>query len=72
MRRLENSMKQRVNISLTEDTAERLRMFAWENHKTLSQAVTDWTWAAKVKNSQIRGQTSLSGLMSRQKTSSVH
>jgi hypothetical protein len=53
-------MKQRVNISLTEDTAERLRMYAWENHKTLSQAVTDWTWAAKVKNSQIRGQETLS------------
>lgn len=72
MCRLENRMKQRVNISLTEDTAERLRMYAWENHKTLSQAVTDWTWAAKVKNSQIRGQTSLSGLISRQKKSSVH
>ncbi len=56
-------MKQRLNLSLTEDTAERLRMYVWENHKTLSQTVTDWTWAAKVKNSQIRGQASLSDVL---------
>lgn len=56
-------MKQRVNISITEDTAERLKMYAWENHKTVSQAITDWIWSEKVKNTQIRGQLSLTGIM---------
>ena len=52
-------MKQRVNISLTEDTVERLKQYAWENHKTVSQAITDWIWSAKVKNGQIRGQQTM-------------
>ena len=56
-------MKQRVNISITEDTAERLKTYAWENHKTVSQAITDWIWSEKVKNTQIRGQLSLTGIM---------
>ena len=56
-------MKQRVNISITEDTAERLKMYAWENHKTVSQAITDWIWSEKVKNTQIRGQLSLTRIM---------
>ena len=25
-------MKKRINISLSEDTAERLKQYAWENH----------------------------------------
>lgn len=50
--------RKRVNISLTPDTVERLKMFAWENHTTVSQAITDWIWSAKVKNDQIRGQIS--------------
>lgn len=52
-------MKQRVNISVSPDTAERLRQYAWEHHSSVSQAVTDWIWSAKVKNEQIRGQQSL-------------
>ncbi|MBQ6450725.1 MAG: hypothetical protein IJJ29_02245 [Solobacterium sp.] len=52
-------MKQRVNISVTEDTAERLKQYAWEHHTTVSQAITDWIWSAKVKNEQIRGQMML-------------
>lgn len=51
--------KVRVNISLSADTVERLKQFAYENHTTVSQAITDWTWKAKVKNEQIRGQQSL-------------
>lgn len=51
--------KVRVNVSLSEDTVERLKQFAFENHTTVSQAITDWTWKAKVKNEQIRGQQSL-------------
>lgn len=50
--------KVRVNVSLSEDTIERLKQFAFENHTTVSQAITDWTWKAKVKNEQIRGQQS--------------
>lgn len=66
-------MKQRINISVTEDTAERLKQFAWENHSSVSQTVTNWIWSAKVKNEQIRGQQTLSGLASTiKKTRSSH
>lgn len=51
--------KERVNISLSPDTVERLKQYAFEQHKTVSQVITDWTWAAKVKNEQVRGQLSL-------------
>lgn len=48
-----------MNISVTPDTAERLKQYAWEHHSTVSQAVTDWIWNAKVKHEQIRGQQTL-------------
>lgn len=51
--------KVRLNLSLDEDTLERMCQYAWENHSTLSKAVTDLIWAAKVKNTQVRGQLSL-------------
>ena len=51
--------KSRINISLDPDTKERLKMYAWENHATVSKAVTDLVWAAKVRNSQIRGQMTM-------------
>ena len=51
--------KIRVNISLSPDTAERLKQIAFEQHKSVSQVITDWTWETKVKNHQIRGQQSL-------------
>ncbi len=51
--------KHRVNISLDEDTLERLRLYAWENHATVSKAVTDLVWSAKVRNGEIRGQMAL-------------
>ena len=51
--------KSRINLSLDPDTKERLQMYAWENHESVSKAVTDLIWAAKVKNTQIRGQISL-------------
>ena len=44
---------------MSQDTAERLKQYAYEQHKTISQAITDWTWNAKVRNEQIRGQQSL-------------
>ena len=46
----------RINISVDEDTAERLRQYAWEQHSSVSKAITDLIWSAKVKNGQIRGQ----------------
>ena len=48
--------KERLNITVTSDTKERLRQYAFENHKSISQAITDWIWSQKVKNEQIRGQ----------------
>ena len=50
----------KVNLSLDESTAERLKTYAYEHHTTVSQAVTDWIWSAKVKNEQVRGQMFLS------------
>ena len=53
----ENGMsKIRMNISVDEDTAERLRHNAWEHHSSVSKAISDLIWSAKVKNEQIRGQ----------------
>lgn len=51
--------KIRVNISVTEDTAERLKQYAFENHTNVSQAITNWIWHEKVKGSQCRGQKHL-------------
>ena len=51
--------KVRINISLDPDTLERLKQYAFENHKKVSQSITDWIWNEKVKYEQIRGQTSL-------------
>ncbi len=56
---MDNAQKIRVNLSLSKDTAERLKQYAWENHKNVSQAVTDWIWNTKVKQEQVRGQSSL-------------
>lgn len=52
--------KIRMNISVDEDTAERLRQYAWEHHSSVSKAISDLIWSAKVKNEQIRGQMTLS------------
>lgn len=52
-------MKVRINISVTPDTEERLKQYAYEHHKTVSQAITDWIWSASVTNGQIRGQETL-------------
>lgn len=54
----EAGMKVRINISVTPDTRERLKQYAYERHKSVIQAVTDWIWSAKVTYSQLRGQAS--------------
>ncbi|MCD7883452.1 MAG: hypothetical protein LUI87_07080 [Lachnospiraceae bacterium] len=51
--------KIRVNISITPDTAERLKQYAFENHTNVSQAITDWIWKEKVSYYQVRGQITM-------------
>lgn len=55
--------KKRVNISIEEDTLERLKQYAYENHISagVSGAITDLVWKAKIKNEQVRGQMSMKG-----------
>ena len=57
--KMEGCKKRRVNIYISEDTAERLKQYAWENRTSVSHAVTEWIWHTRVKNEQVRGQTSL-------------
>lgn len=52
-------MKIRMNISVSEETAERLRQYAYENHTSVSQAITDWVWKQKVKFENLPGQAKL-------------
>lgn len=52
-------MKVRINISVNQDTADRLKQYAHENHTTVSGAIEQWIWSVKVKNEQIRGQISI-------------
>ena len=54
--------KKKVNISVTPDTHDRLKQYAFEHHTTVSQAITDWIWSAKIKNEQLRGQINMSDL----------
>lgn len=54
--------KQRVNISIAEDTKERLLQYAYENHLQggLSGAIEHIAWQViKVKNAQVKGQRSV-------------
>lgn len=51
--------KKRLNISITPDTDERLKQYAYENHKSVSQAITDWIWSVKVTGENIRGQQTM-------------
>lgn len=53
-------MRQRINISIEPDTAERLKQYAYENHTTVSRAIEHWIWSVKVKNYRVRGQQTLS------------
>lgn len=38
-----------VNLSVSPDTKERLKVIAEQKHTTVSQLVTDWVWAQPVK-----------------------
>ena len=41
--------KERINISVSRDTKERLQAYADEHHTTMSQAITDWIWNQPLK-----------------------
>lgn len=43
-------IKQSMTLSFSAETKERLRLFAEQNHKTVSQAITDWIWSQKVRD----------------------
>lgn len=49
----------RVCITMSSDTYERLKQYAFENHTSNSHAITELIWQAKVKNAQVRGQMSI-------------
>lgn len=54
--------KKRVNITISEETQERVLQYAYENHLQggLSGALEYIAWhVLKVKNAQVRGQSSL-------------
>lgn len=36
--------KEMMTISLSPDTKERLKKYASQNRKSVSQAITDWIW----------------------------
>ena len=55
----DQQQKKRVNIYLSADTVERLKQYAFENHTSVSHAITDWIWRTKIKNDQVRGQQHL-------------
>ena len=50
--------KKKLILSLDPEIADRLRQFAFENHTTMSQAVTDWILKQKVSFDVPRGQMS--------------
>lgn len=49
-----NTMKRRLNISLDEETAAKLKELADSSHKNMSQWITDkiWETAEKVKDNR--------------------
>jgi hypothetical protein len=54
--------KQRTNITISEETKERILQYAYENHLQggLSGALEHIAWhVLKVKNTQVKGQSSL-------------
>lgn len=38
-----------MTLSFTTDTKERLKAYAEQTHRTVSQAITDWIWAQPVR-----------------------
>ncbi|MBR1711399.1 MAG: hypothetical protein IJ719_21685 [Clostridia bacterium] len=53
----------RVNISLQYDTLDRLDQYAFEQHVSRSQAITNLVWKAKVDYQITRGQVTIEEYM---------
>ena len=58
----EKRNRPRRNVTLSDDTWERLKAYAEENHiaNGASGAIEQLIWRANVKNSQVRGQQTFS------------
>ena len=42
--------KEMMTISLSPDTKERLKKYALQNRKSVSQAITDWIWNLPIRD----------------------
>lgn len=42
----------KLNLSVDEETRDRLQQYAYDHHTTISQAITDWIWSQKVSDSK--------------------
>ena len=51
--------KKAVCINLSLDTIERLKTIAFQQHKSVSQVITDFVWKQKVDTNIIKGQYSI-------------
>ena len=41
--------KRKLNLSLDQDTIDRLKCYALEHHRTMSQCVTDLVWSCDIQ-----------------------
>lgn len=44
--------KCKLNLSVDNETRDRLQQYAYDHHTTVSQAITDWIWTQKVSDSK--------------------
>ena len=42
----------KLNLSVDDETRDRLQQYAYDHHTTISQAITDWIWSQKVSDSK--------------------
>ena len=47
--------KERMNISISADTRDRLKAYEETRHTTVSQAITDWIWSQPIKGENTAG-----------------
>lgn len=45
--------KEMMTISLSPDTKERLKKYALQNRKSVSQAITDWIWGLPITDDKL-------------------
>lgn len=45
--------KEAMTLSFSAETKARLKNYAEQNHKTVSQAITDWIWAQPIKQISV-------------------